>query len=808
MIRSYLTIAWRNLVRNKGYALINIGGLATGMAVAILIGLYIYDELSWDRNFKNYDRIARVLVNNENSSGWYQQWGTATPLAAEIRAAYGGDFDHVLLSSQGMTATLSSGDTKVTQDGYYFEPGVADMLSFEMIRGSRDGLRNPESIMLSESAAKSLFGSDDALNKSVKIDGQTELIVTGVYGDIPANSDFNDMRFVLPWQLAVQRNFNNNNGNQWDHNGFITWAQITDKTDMATATSRIKDVMLKRVDAGFAKNKPQLYLHPMSRWRLYSDFESPEHASGRIRFIRLYGIIGCFVLLLACINFMNLATARSEKRAKEVGIRKSIGSARKQLVSQFFSESLLVTLLAFCFSLVLSQLAIPLFNTVAEKQMQIPWDSAMFWLSGLTFAAFTGLCAGSYPALYLSSFQPAKVLKGTSGSSRSGSLPRKVLVVVQFSVSITLIIGVTVVFRQIEFGKSRSKGYNQDGLIYAWTPTREIHNHYDVLRHELLGSAVVTSMAESVNAPTNVGFHIGGYDWTGTGGDEGGFGTAWVSPDFGKTMGWNFIEGRDFSNELASDSNAMILNESAVKFMHLENPVGQTVKSTIFDKTTSYTVIGVIQDMLQESPFEPIGKTIYMFDKGMWSKNGGTLVNLRINPDFVGTNPGMNAHEALTQIERVWKKYDPSSPFQYTFVDADYAKKFSEEERIARLAFVFAAIAIGISCLGILGLASYMAEQRTREIGIRKVLGATVATLWALLSKDFVVLVLISSAIAIPVAWYFMNSWLQNYSYRTDLSWYIFSAAALGSLVITLLTVSYQAIKAAIANPVRSLRSE
>jgi putative ABC transport system permease protein len=800
MIRSYLTIAWRNLIRNKGYALINIGGLATGMAVTILIGLYIYDELSWNKNFKNYDRIARVLVNGGNSSGWYQQWGTATPLAAEIRAAYGSDFDHVLLSSQAMTAILSSGDTKVAQDGYYFEPGVADMLSFEMVRGSRNGLRNPESIMLSESAAKSLFGNDDALNRSVKIDGQTELIVTGVYKDIPANADFNGMRFVLPWQLAVQKNFNNNNGNQWDHNGFVTWAQITDKTDMANATRRIKDVMLKRVDAETAKNKPQLYLHPMSRWRLYSDFESPEHASGRIRFIWLYGSIGGFVLLLACINFMNLATARSEKRAKEVGIRKSIGSARRQLIGQFFSESLLVTLLAFCFSLVLSQLALPLFNTVAEKQMHIPWSSEMFWLSGLTFVAFTGLCAGSYPALYLSSFQPAKVLKGTSGS-RSGSLPRKVLVVVQFSVSITLIIGVTVVFRQVEFGKSRSKGYNQDGLIYAWTPTREIHNHYDILRRELLGSAVVTSMAESVNAPTNVGFRIAGYDWTGIGPGEDGFGTAWVSPDFGKTMGWNFIEGRDFSHEFASDSNAMILNESAAKFMHLENPIGKTVKSTIFDKTTAYTVIGVIRDMLQESPFEPVRKTIYMFDRGMWSKNGGTLVNLRINS-------AVSTREALTQIEQVWKKYDPASPFHYTFVDADYARKFGEEERIARLAFVFASIAIVISCLGILGLASYMAEQRTREIGIRKVLGATVTNLWALLSKDFVVLVLISSAIAIPVAWYFMNSWLQNYTYRTNLSWYIFSAAAIGALVITLLTVSYQAIKAAVANPVRSLRSE
>ena len=803
MIKSYLTIAWRNLVKNKGYALINIGGLATGMAVAILIGLYIVDELSWNKNFEHYDRIARVLVNvnGENSSGWYQQWGTATLLAPEIRAAYGSDFDHVLLSSQGMTAILSSGDTKVSQDGYYFEPGVADMLSFEMVRGSRDGLRNPESIMLSESAAKSLFGSDDVLNKTVRMDGQTDLIVTGVYRDIPANGDFSDMRFVLPWQLAVQKNFNNNNGNQWDHNGFITWVQITDKTDMATATSRIKDVMLKRVDAEFAKSKPQLYLHPMSRWRLYSDFESPGYASGRIRFVRLYGIIGCFVLMLACINFMNLATARSEKRAKEVGIRKSIGSARKQLVSQFFSESLLVTLLAFCFSLVLSQLALPLFNTVAEKQMQIPWNSATFWLAGLTFVAFTGLCAGSYPALYLSSFQPAEVLKGTSGSSRSGALPRKVLVVLQFSVSITLIIGVIVVFRQIEFGKSRSLGYNQEGLIYSRTPTREIHNHYDALRHELLGSGVVVGMAESVNTPTNVGFHIGGYEWEGASPGEGGFGTAWVSPDFGKTMGWNFVEGRDFSHEFASDSNAMILNEAAVKFMHLENPVGQTVKSTIFDKTTSYTVIGVIRDMLQESPFEPVGKTIYMFDKGMWSKNGGTLVNLRINP-------AVNTREALNEIERVWKKYDPSSPFEYTFVDADYARKFREEERIGKLAFAFAAIAIVISCLGILGLASYMAEQRTREIGIRKVLGATVANLWALLSKDFVVLVLISSAIAIPVAWYFMNDWLQNYSYRTDLSWYIFFAAGMGSLIITLLTVSYQAIKAAIANPVRSLRSE
>ncbi len=795
MYKSYFKIGWRNLTKNKGYAFINIGGLGVGMTVAMLIGLWVYDELSFNKHHQNYDRIAQVLVSGENSSGRFVQWNTSPPFGNEIRNFYGREFEHVLMSSRPGQYILSQGENKLIKTGYYVEPGIAEMLTLKMIKGLGKSLKNKESILLSESVAKTLFGDDDPLNKLLKIDNKLDVVVTGVYEDIPSNSDFSDMLFIATWDLYVSSN-DWIRKHDWRQNGFYTFVQIAEHANMLATSNKIKDVKLNRIDKEEAAFKPQLFLHPMNRWRLYSDL---ENGSGRIEFVWLYGSIGLFVLLLACINFMNLATARSEGRAKEVGIRKSIGSRRNQLVNQFFCESLLVAALAFIMSICLTQLSLPFFNEVADKKTSIPWSNFSFWLLSLGFTAVTGILAGSYPALYLSSFQPVKVLKGTFKVGRFASVPRKVLVVLQFTVSITLIIGVIIVFQQIEFGKDRPVGYSREGLIWVNTYNREIHSHIDVVREELKTSGMVTEIAESVNTVTNVGFRIGGYEWPGmTPGQQAAFATAWIGHEFGRTVGWKFLEGRDFSRDYASDTAAMVLNETAVKFMNLIDPIGKVVKLTLFDKTNSFKVIGVIEDMLMESPYEPVRKTVYMIDNSAW---GGSLVNVRIAPR-------VSTQEALSKIETVFKKYDPSSPFVYTFVDEAYARKFSEEERAGKLAFTFAGLAIFISCLGIFGLASFVAEQRTKEIGIRKILGASISSVWKMLSKEFVMLVIISCLIATPLSYYFMSDWLQQYEYRTTLSWYVFVLAGLSALILTLLTVSYQAVKAAIANPVESLRVE
>jgi ABC-type antimicrobial peptide transport system permease subunit len=440
---------------------------------------------------------------------------------------------------------------------------------------------------------------------------------------------------------------------------------------------------------------------------------------------------------------------------------------------------------------------LPWFNEVADKKMVLPWNNIFFWIIGIGFSLITGFIAGSYPAFYLSSFKPIKVLKGTFRAGRFASVPRKVLVVLQFSVSIALIIGVVIVYKQIQLGKDRSVGYKREGLMTVTTPTDEIHDHIDVVRNDLKKSGAVLEVAETVNPVTTLGFAGNGFQWNNRPADENFWiGKAYITPEYGKTVGWQIIQGRDLSRSIATDTAAVILNESMVKYMGIKDPVGMVIKETLFGKTTSYTVIGVVKDMLMQSPYRPVKETIYIADN---EKTHNVAIRL---------NPQVSINVALAKIENVFKRYAPASPFEYNFIDSEFERKFGDEERISKLASVFAVLAIFISCLGLFGMASFMAEQRTKEIGVRKVLGASVFNLWKLLSKDFVALVVVSLLIATPVAYYFMNKWLQDYQLRTDLSWWIFAAAGASAMFITLLTVSFQSIKAALANPVKSLRTE
>lgn len=680
--------------------------------------------------------------------------------------------------------------------------GAAEMLSLKMISGSASGLKDPAAILLSESVAKAIFKHSDPVDKMMKINKDLDVKVVGVYEDIPYNSEFHELGFIAPFDLfisftpwvkeALEKN-------EWESSSFQILVQLSENSDLNAVSQKIKDIKLRKAGADELKFKPQILLHPMSRWHLHSEWENGRNAGGRIQFVWLFGIIGVFVLLLACINFMNLSTARSEKRAKEVGIRKAIGSVRLQLAGQFFGESFLVVFLAFVISLLLARLVLPTFNEIADKQMHIPWADPVFLVSGVVFALSTGFVAGSYPAFYLSSFQPVKALKGKwTPLGLRATLPRKVLVVLQFTVSITLIIGTVVVYKQILHAKNRPIGYNRQGLVTMLVTTRDIHTHFDAALDDLVKRGSVTSMAESAAPPTEVFSANVGFNWKGKDpGLHSEFATIGISHDFGKTVGWDFIAGRDFTKSISSDSAGFVVNEAAMKFMGLaKTGLHDAIGETVTWDGRQFKIIGVIRDMIMESPYDPVKKSIFFIHP-----KGGRFITARLNPDA-------NASSALKNIEAVFKKYSPDSPFNYQFVDEEYALKFAAEERISRLAAIFTSLAIFISCLGLFGMASFIAEQRTKEIGIRKVLGASVGNLWQLLSGDFVVLVVVSCLLATPIAWYVMDRWLDKYAYHTQISWWIFAVASLGTLAITLMTVSYQAIRTALLDPVKSLRGE
>jgi len=793
MIRNYLKIAWRNLIKNKASSLINIGGLAVGMAVAMLIGLWIWDELSFDKNFKNYDRITQVLQNNmmngEIGTGHNVPW----PMGDELRKSFGSDFKYVTMATYNNGHILTHADKKLTKNGTYFEPSALEMLSIQMVKGNKNALHDPSSILLSESTAKAYFGNADPMDKVMTVDNNQVVKVTGIYKDLPENSSFSGVDFISPWELFSSSAGLKKQADTWRCNCYFTYAQVADNTDINKVSAKIRDIKKDKVNKIELKQKNQVFLNPMKNWHLYSDFKNGVIVGGRVQYVWLFGTIGIFVLLLACINFMNLSTARSEKRAKEVGVRKAIGSLRSQLIYQFLSESLLVVAFAFIFAIILAQLSLPFFNEVAGKKITIPWSSPLFWLAGISFSLVTGLISGSYPALYLSSFQPVKVLKGTFRVGRLAAIPRKVLVVVQFTVSVVLIIGTIIVFRQIQFAKNRPVGYSRAGLITLPMVTGDIHKQFAAVKDELEKSGAIISIAEAGSPTTGNYSSNSGFDWKGKDpGQAVEFPNIDISPDYGKTIAWQFTAGRDLSATYLTDSLAFVINESAAKFMGLKNPVGETLK---WDGV-SFHIIGVVKDMVSESPYFPVRPTLFHLLKG-----GGDYVILRINPKI-------STSEALGKIEKVYKTYNPAQPFEYQFVDEEYAKKFGDEERIGKLASSFASLAIFISCLGLFGMASFMAEQRVKEIGVRKVLGASVFNLWGMLSKDFVVLIFISLLIASPIAYYFMHNWLQNYQYRSDVAWWIFAVTGVGAMTITLLTISYQSIKAALANPVKSLRSE
>jgi ABC-type antimicrobial peptide transport system permease subunit len=786
MFRNYLKIAIRNLLKNKGFSFINIIGLSVGMASAILIFLWIYHEMSYDQFHEKKDRIYEAW-NKDTFSGKLQCWNTTPKIFARTVER---DFPEVEMATRvnwPSNYLFSIGEKRLTVQGNIVDSNFLNVFSFPLRKGNPNTvLKDMYSIVLTEKTAKSFFGDEDPMGKQVRINDKDNFTVTGILKDLPNNTRFK-FSYLLPWAYLRQQGEDDAN---WGNNSTRNYVLLKPNASLASIAPKLK-TLKRKYDNNELTN--EMFLYPISRWRLYSSFTNGVEDGGLIDFVKMFAVIALFILLIACINFMNLSTARSEKRAKEVGIRKVVGANKGSLVSQFLGESILIALIAGFLAILLVQLSLPAFGELTDKVLSIDYSNIYLWLIFFGFVLFTGVIAGSYPAFYLSAFKPVKVLKGTFLKTDKVITPRKVLVVLQFTFAIILIICTAIVKEQIQHARNRDLGYNKNNLIFHFI-TGDLEKNYPLVKNELLGAGIATSVTRT-SAPITQGWSdTWGIEWKGKAPDDKtDFDRFSADEDLGTTVGLQFVKGRDFNlKEYPTDSTAMILNESSVKAMGFSDPIGQIVK----DNGKEWHVVGVIKDFILQSPYHPTKPMIIEGAKGWFN-----VIHIKLNEKNTTA-------DNLKRAETIFKKYNPQYPFEYKFVDEDYAAKFKSEQRTGTLAGLFAGLTIFISCLGLFGLAAYMAESRIKEIGVRKVLGASVTGIAALLSKDFIKLVIISFLLASPVAWWFMHNWLQSYPYRVNIEWWIFAFAAGLSILIALITVSYHAIKAATANPVKSLRTE
>jgi putative ABC transport system permease protein len=794
MIKNYLKIAWRNMLNNKVYSALNIVGLATGMAVALLIALWVVNEYSYDKFLPGYRSLYQVELNfTDPHEGEHTQQAVSLPIADVLRKQYP-EVQYVAESDWMGQHDLVTGAKKMYMTGGAVGADFLKMFRYPLVKGNPNSvLKDAFSIILTQSAAKALFGDADPMEKMVRIDNKYNLKVTGVMKDVPKNSTL-QFNFLMPFSFNEQtQDWMKTARTTYYNNSFQIFVQLKPGVDYAKLAPKIKNIVYNG-GPKMRPVKPAVLLHPLADWHLYSEFKNGKEAGGFIDYVRMFSIIGLLVLVIACINFMNLSTARSEKRAREVGVRKAIGSQRKDLIFQFLTESVLITFVAFLLSVLLVQLALPSFNGLTGDAVSIPYGDPVFWVMMMTYVLATGLLAGSRPAFYLSSFNPVKVLKGSIKVGKAAALPRKILVVLQFSCSIALIISTVIVYQQIQHAKDRPIGYSAARLVTT-DLSDDLNNHYDALKNDLLQTGIVESVAKASSPITGVYWHTGIEKWPGQEPGELGInvGAVSISDSYFKTVGMKLKEGRDFSSNWSADTSNIIINEAAVKRMALKEPLNQLIT---FDGITGPAkIIGVVKDALMESPFTPVEPTVFVHGRG------GNFAIYRLSA-------GVNTHQAIEKITKIFDAYNPAYPFSYRFVDDEYNSKFNLEVLVGKLAGIFAGLAIFISCLGLFGLAAYVAEQRTKEIGIRKVLGASIAQVWLLLSKDFILLVMISCFIASPVALYFLHGWLLKYDYRISIDPGVFVLSAIAALIITIITISFQAIKAALTNPVKSLRSE
>lgn len=790
MIKNYLKIAWRNIIRSKGYSALNVFGLAIGMAVALLIGLWIYNEYSYDKSLPGYERLARVR-RNFNSNGDTLNFRTTSLKLADALRAQIPEIEYIAESDWMGSHGLMVGETKIYLNGAICGSDFLKMFQYSLLQGDAGKvLAEPYSIVLTKSTAKALFGNEHAMNKMVRFDNANNLKVTGILEDLPANSSFN-FNYIVPFSYQEQTSayVREARASNFSQNGFQIFAKLRPGTSFEQVAPKIRNI--EHTEKGNVNSiNSYVVLQPLSRWHLYSNYINGKDKPGFLEYVRIFTVIAVLVLLIACINFINLATARSEKRAREVGVRKAIGSRRKDLIFQFLTESFLITVFASMLALIFVQLALPSFNTLTRNSIQIPFTSPVFLVIMMVSIIVTTLLAGSRPAFYLSSFEPVKVLKGQLKTGKRASLPRKILVVVQFSCSVALIISTIIIYQQIQHAKDRPAGYNLNRLL-STDMNADLGKNYTALKNELLQKGIASAVTSASSPATDVYWHSDVDNWEGKHpGETVEMGVVVTSADYFKTLGMTITEGFGFKDEM--DTLSVVFNEAAVRRLRMKNPINQLITF----QGHQLHITGVVKDALTVSPFAPAEPTMFITNQ----ENLGNLL-YRLSPHI-------HTADAIKQLTAIFSKYNPAYPYGYQFVDADYASKFRQEELIGKLAGIFAALAIFISCLGLFGLAAYIAEQRTKEIGIRKVLGASVSQMWMLLSKDFIALVLISCVIATPVSLYFLQGWLQQYDYRIHIGPGVFVLAAIVALLITIVTISFQAIKAALANPVKSLRTE
>ncbi|TMI92398.1 MAG: FtsX-like permease family protein [Bacteroidetes bacterium] len=788
MIRNFFKIALRNLLRNKAFSFINISGLAIGMAATTLIILWIQNEVSYDQFHEKKDRIYEAW-NRAVFSGKLQCWNTTPKILARTTEKDVPEVERAVRVNWPSNFLFSVGEKRLTVTGNIVDTGFLQVFSFPLLKGDpKTALNNGSPILLTETLAKKLFADDNAMGKVIKIDNKDNFTVTGILKDLPNNTRFK-FEYLLPWQYLSKRG---EDDSTWGNNSTRTYVLLKQNASFASANSKIKGTKVK-----YDKDedpKWEMFLYPISRWRLYSNFTNGKEDGGLIEFVRLFAIIAAFILLIACINFMNLTTARSEKRAKEVGIRKCVGAQKRSLVVQFIGESILLAFIGGLIAIFILYISLPPFGELTDKKLFIDYANPIFWLLGLGFIILTGVIAGSYPAFFLSSFNPSTVLKGTFKAANALITPRKLLVVLQFTFAIILIICTSIVKQQIDHAQGRQTGYAKDNLVYHHL-TGDLEKNYQLVKNELLSSGVAKAVTKTGSPLTQGWSDSWGFEWQGKDpNDKTDFDRFCADENLGNTAGLTFVKGRDFDlKSFPTDSSGVILNESAAKAMNLKDPIGQIVK----DDHVEYHVVGIIKDFILQSPYYPTKPMIIEGAKANWFN----IIHFKLN----GAN---STADNLKKAEAIFKKYNPQYPFEYNFVDEEYAQKFKSEKRTGTLAALFAALTIFISCLGLFGLATYMAENRVKEIGVRKALGASVTGITALLSKDFLKLVMISFLVACPIAWWMMHEWLQKYPYRVSIQWSVFVFAGCLSFLISLFTVSYQSIKAAIVSPVKSLRTE
>lgn len=790
MFQNYFKTAWRNIAKSKGYSALNIFGLAIGMAVALLIGLWVYNEYSYNRFLPEYEQVYRIK-RKFNANGDTLTFNTQSLRLAEALRTGIPEIEYLVESDWMGNHGLMVGDRKLFLRGGQSGSDFLKVFQYPLIQGNAtSALSDPYSIVLTESTARSLFGNEDPINKLVRFDNKDNLKVTGILKDLPDNSSFK-LNWIVPFSYleTVNPRLKLTRAGSFANNSFQIFVKLKPGISQQQVDAKIRLITHVEKDNSNATNS-YVFLQPLKDWRLYNEYENGQVAGGFIKYVKMFSIIGALILLIACINFINLTTARSEKRAREVGVRKVMGSRRRQLISQFLAESFLLTFLSFLVALLIVQLALTPFNELTGNLIAIPFDNPYFWAIAFGCMVATAFVAGIRPAFYLSSFQPIKVLKGSLKTGKSSGLFRKSLVVTQFTCSVALIISTIIIYKQIHHAKDRPTGYDTNRVLVT-SANADLTKNYTALKNELLQKNIVSSVTLASSPATDIYWHSDIDAWPGkNAGETVEMGVIITDVDYFKTLGMSLKEGRDFTNR--DDSLSVVFNEAAIKRLRIKNPIGQTISWS----GTQYTIAGVVKDALMVSPFAPADPTMFYI-------GGNRQSNLMYR-----LSPRIETAEAISQLTAIFNRYNPAFPYTYQFADITYAEKFNLELLIGKLAGLLAALAIFISCLGLFGLAAYVAEQRTKEIGIRKVLGASVPQVWMLLSKDFVVLVFISCLVASPLAWYFLQDWLQQYEYRISIGPAVFVIAALLALAITMITISFQAIKAAMANPVKSLRSE